>query len=78
MSGCHGPRTIKSWAAKEAGAKLEPLEFEAPALGAFGIEVEVEYCGLCGSDVHLINADGGYKDFTAYECGEAQICVCTA
>ena len=27
-----------------------------------------------GSDVHLINSDGGYADFTAYAVGKPQIC----
>lgn len=65
-------RTITAWAAKSAGAKLEPVTFEAPELGPNGVEVRVDYCGLCGSDVHLINADGGYADFTAFPA--PQIC----
>ena len=70
-------RTIKAWAAKSAGAKLELTELEAPALGPQGVEVQVQYCGLCGSDVHLINSDGGYTDFTSWAAGEAagpQVC----
>ena len=70
MSGCCGPRIINSWGSKTAGAKLEPYQFEAPALGPFGIEIKVKVCGVCGSDVHLWQADGGYKDFTSYESGE--------
>jgi len=69
-------RTIKAWGAKEKGAKLEIMEIEAPALGPHGVEVEVQYCGLCGSDVHLINADGGYNDFTAYVCEPPQPQIC--
>jgi len=35
----------------------------------------VTHCGLCGSDVHLWQSDGGYKDFTAWAAGkDAQIC----
>mmetsp|Transcript_46262 Transcript_46262/g.128586 ORF Transcript_46262/g.128586 Transcript_46262/m.128586 type:complete len:361 (-) Transcript_46262:195-1277(-) len=74
MSGCCGPRSINAWASKAPCGKLEQYKFEAPALGPFGVEIKVKYCGLCGSDVHLTNADGGYKDFTAYELGEPQIC----
>jgi len=71
--GCCGVRMINSWASIKAGAKLEPYQYEAPPLGPFGVELRVKYCGLCGSDVHLLNADGGYKDFTAYELGQPQI-----
>ena len=69
-------RTINAWAAKEPKAPLTPHTFEAPPLGPAGIEVAVTHCGLCGSDVHLINSDGGYSDFTAYalEPPQPQIC----
>jgi uncharacterized zinc-type alcohol dehydrogenase-like protein len=76
------PRTIQSWAAPAASAPLEPHTFEAPALGPHGVEVKVSHCGLCGSDVHLIHADGGYADFTAFPapqvCGHEVIGTVTA
>ena len=62
------PRTITAWAAKEPKAALEQITFEAPPLSEDGVEISVTHCGLCGSDVHLINSDGGYSDFTAYVC----------
>ena len=60
------PREVHAWAAPSKGAPLEPYTFTAPPLGPHGIEVKIDVCGLCGSDVHLINADGGYSDFTAF------------
>ena len=69
-----GPRIINAWASKKVCGPLEMFQYESPALGPFGVEIKVKYCGLCGSDLHLINADGGYKDFTAYEKDEPQIC----
>ena len=70
------PRKIKAYAALQAKAKLTPYEFEAPPLGPFGVEISVKYCGVCGSDIHLLNADGGYSDFTAYACEPAQPQIC--
>jgi len=64
------PRTVNVWAAASPKAALEPITVEAPPLGPNGVEVAVTHCGLCGSDVHLINSDGGYSDFTAYGLGK--------
>ena len=68
------PRTINAFAAVAPGAELTPISFEAPALGPDGIEIAVTHCGLCGSDVHLINSDGGYTDFTAFQVNKPQVC----
>ena len=68
-------RRIKCWAAKEPKAALTPITIEAPPLGPNGIELCVTHCGLCGSDVHLINSDGGYSDFTSWSNGGMpQVC----
>ena len=50
---------IAGWAAREAGARLERYEFEPAPLGPFDVEVKVTHCGLCHSDVHLIDNDWG-------------------
>jgi len=69
------PRMVKCWAASKPKAKLEEMCIEIPKLGPMGIELKVQYCGLCGSDVHLINSDGGYADFTGWASGsEVQVC----
>jgi len=67
-------RVATCWAAKEPKAKLEPIPVELIPLGETGVELQVSHVGLCGSDVHLINSDGGYADFTAYGLGKPQIC----
>ncbi len=46
---------IKSYAAKEAGGKFEPFEFEAGELGSEEIEIKVDYCGICHSDLSMLN-----------------------
>lgn len=39
----------------EAGAKFEPFEFEAGELGNEQIEISVDYCGICHSDLSMKN-----------------------
>ncbi|WP_430460306.1 NADPH-dependent aldehyde reductase Ahr [Thalassolituus sp. LLYu03] len=46
---------IKAWAAFEAGGELKPFEYDPGPLGAHDVEIEVEYCGICHSDLSMIN-----------------------
>jgi len=48
---------IKAYAAKNAKDKLENYEYDPKALSAFDIEVDITHCGICHSDVHLIDND---------------------
>lgn len=54
---------IKALAAKSKGAKLEPFEFEMPELGAEEVEIDVEYCGICHSDLSMWQNDWGMTQF---------------
>lgn len=54
---------IKALAASEKGAALEPFEFELPEIGAEEVEIEVEYCGLCHSDLSMWHNDWGQTSF---------------
>ena len=38
-----------------AGGKLEEYEFEAGELGSEEIEIDVEFCGICHSDLSMLN-----------------------
>lgn len=44
---------IRAWAAPHAGAALEPFEYDPGPLGAEEVEVAVEHCGVCHSDLSL-------------------------
>ena len=46
---------IHAYAAMQAGAELEPYQFDAGELQVHQVEVKVEYCGLCHSDISVIN-----------------------
>ncbi len=54
---------VKALAAKSAGAPLEPFEFELPELGAEEVEIDVEYCGICHSDLSMWNNDWGQTKY---------------
>ena len=51
--------TINAFAAKSAGAELEAYEYEAGDLGHHDVEIDVAYCGICHSDLSVINNEWG-------------------
>jgi hypothetical protein len=51
------PMRIHALAAPARGAVLEPFDFEAPPLGHHDVLVRVSACGICRSDVHMIDDD---------------------
>ncbi|WP_033962086.1 NADPH-dependent aldehyde reductase Ahr [Psychroserpens jangbogonensis] len=54
---------INAYAAKEAGAKLETFQYNLPELGKEQVDIKVHYCGLCHSDLSMINNDWGNAEF---------------
>ena len=55
--------TIKSYAAKEAGADLSLWEYDAGELRPEDVEVKVEYCGICHSDLSMIDNEWGMSSY---------------
>ena len=46
---------VNGYAALEAKAKLEPISYELGELGPEQVDVKVSYCGICHSDLSMIN-----------------------
>jgi uncharacterized zinc-type alcohol dehydrogenase-like protein len=54
---------IHAYAAPRAGASLEPYQFAANPLGPLDVEIAVSHCGVCHSDLHLIDNDWGVSSY---------------
>lgn len=54
---------IRAWAAKKAGGKLETYEYDPGPLGAEEVEIEVDYCGVCHSDVSMLDNEWGISSY---------------
>ncbi len=54
---------VRALAVNKAGAKLEPFEFEARELEDHEVEISVSHCGLCHSDLSMINNDWGASQY---------------
>lgn len=50
---------IRSYAALEPGQPLQPYDYDAGELKAHEVEVKVEYCGVCHSDLSMIDNEWG-------------------
>lgn len=48
---------IKAYAALSAGAALQPFEFDPGPLGDEEVEIRVEHCGICHSDLAMIDSE---------------------
>lgn len=54
---------IKAYAALEAGGELQSFEYDPGALGALDVEIDVAYCGICHSDLSMLNNEWGMTSY---------------
>lgn len=50
---------IRAYAANRPGARLRPVTFEPEPLADGDVEVAISHCGICHSDVHLVDGEWG-------------------
>ena len=56
-------KAVKANAAKSAGAPLEPFEFTPKELGDEQVDIAVDYCGICHSDLSVIHNNWGNAQY---------------
>lgn len=54
---------IRGFAAHAAGAELVPYKYESGELQPDEVEIRISHCGVCHSDIHLINNDWSTSKF---------------
>jgi uncharacterized zinc-type alcohol dehydrogenase-like protein len=55
--------TFHGWASMNAKGRLEPFSYKVPDIGPEQVQIRVESCGICHSDLSMIDNDWG---MTAY------------
>lgn len=50
-------RSVNAYAANKAKNPLEPFVFSLPDLGPDQVDIKVKYCGVCHSDLSMLNND---------------------
>ena len=54
---------VNAYAALEQKGKLTPYSYELDKLGAEQVDIKVAYCGVCHSDLSMINNDWGMTQY---------------
>ena len=62
---------VLAYAAHQPSAPLEPLEYEAGPLGRLAVDVRVTHCGVCHTDLGMIDNEFGNATFPVVAGHEA-------
>nr|WP_304956521.1 alcohol dehydrogenase catalytic domain-containing protein [Waterburya agarophytonicola] len=54
--------SIKAYAAQTKAA-LKEFEIERRNLGSDDVQIAIDYCGVCHSDLHMVNNDWGSSSY---------------
>lgn len=54
---------VKGYAAHEAGGELKPFEYELGSLGDTQVDIKIEYCGVCYSDISMLDNEWGMTQY---------------
>ncbi|MGO4342206.1 NAD(P)-dependent alcohol dehydrogenase [Pedococcus sp. 2YAF34] len=54
---------VNAYAAPSAGQPLAPTTIERREVGANDVLIQIEYAGICHSDIHTVNGDWGPQPF---------------
>lgn len=52
-----------AYAAHEPGGELKPFEYDPGELGKEDVEIQVQYCGICHSDLSMLKNDWGITQY---------------
>lgn len=55
--------TVKAYAAMESGAAFQEFEYDLAPLKGDEVEVQVESCGICHSDLSMLNNEWGMTEY---------------
>ncbi|MEZ6244257.1 MAG: NAD(P)-dependent alcohol dehydrogenase [Phycisphaerales bacterium] len=55
--------TVHALAATSAGATLEPFEYDLPPIGPSQVDIRVTHCGICHSDLSMLDNEWGMSSF---------------
>lgn len=55
--------TINAYAARQLGGSLEPFTYEVGELQPNEVEIDVLYCGICHSDLSMVDNEWGMSEY---------------
>jgi len=54
---------ISAYAAQKIKDRMQPFPIERRAVGKTDVRIDVEYCGVCHTDLHFVNNDWGMTEY---------------
>ncbi len=63
MEGIASGIKVSAYAAQAPKSKLERFDYELPPIGREQVDIKVAYCGLCHSDLSMLNNDWGISRY---------------
>jgi alcohol/geraniol dehydrogenase (NADP+) len=63
MESIHTGITVTAYAAKAPKSKLQKFTYELPKIGDEQVDIKVVYCGLCHSDISMLNNEWGMTQY---------------
>ena len=57
------PTTVTAYRSNEPGARLEPYQYGLPDLEPGEVDIDIDSCGICYSDVSMIDNDWGFTPY---------------
>ena len=55
--------TISAYAAKSEDGHMSPHDIKRRAPGAQDVQIDIQFCGVCHSDLHAVNNDWGNSNY---------------
>ncbi len=56
-------KTVNAYASSDVAGKLNPFQYELPELGTDQVDIKVHYCGICHSDLSMLNNEWGMTQY---------------
>ena len=54
---------VNAYAVQEPKGKLTPYTYELEEIGAENVDIKVTYCGICHSDLSMMNNEWGLTEY---------------
>ena len=55
--------TVSAYAAKSEGGEMQPFEIERREVKSNDVQIKIQFCGVCHSDLHAVNNDWGNSKY---------------
>ena len=55
---------VHGYGAVNPQAPIAPIDFERREVGPKDVKIDILYCGVCHSDIHMVRSEGPHSERT--------------